>query len=62
MCYYFYALYNIIGAYGTQISSWGFYILKSLDSEGGSELVTFYFTKWNNFWMGRGPKNPQCCC
>lgn len=65
MCRYFYALHNIIGAYGTQISSWGFYILKSLESEEGSELVMFYFTTWSNFGTGKGcAKAPkaQCCC
>lgn len=52
MCY-FCALHNIIGVYGTQISSWGFYMLKSLDSERVSELVRFYFTKWSNSGIGK---------
>lgn len=63
MCFYFYVFHNITGAYGTQISSWVFYILESLDSEGGSELVMFYFTKWSNFGtekgFAKGPKAPM---
>lgn len=43
---YLYALHNIIGPYGTQISSCFFYILKTLEGEGGSELGMFCFTKW----------------
>jgi len=57
---YFYAFCNIIGTYGTQISSWVFYILKSLDREWGSELVMFYFSKWSNFGIGKGfAKGPK---